>query len=68
MAPTETQKASLLEALWSIFAAFVNMGFGADSVQLVCAKSLYGGLSEALKALLVRQAINRAAMRIQEEI
>ena len=30
---TEEQKAELLETLWSIMAAFVDLGFGTDAVQ-----------------------------------
>ena len=32
---TEEQKLELLETLWSIMAAFVDLGFGRDSVQCI---------------------------------
>lgn len=32
---TEEQKVELLETLWSIMAAFVDLGFGRDSVQCI---------------------------------
>ncbi len=35
---TETQKREMIGALWRVMAAFVDLGFGVDPVQLACGK------------------------------
>ena len=64
---TDDQKTSILEALWSIMAAFVDLGFGADSVQFVLPAIVYAGLSDEDKASIAQQSFGAAARMKQEE-
>ncbi len=45
---TDTQKKQIIEALWSIMVAFVDLGFGVHPLQAAQGQEVCGQLSEAL--------------------
>lgn len=59
---TETQKEEILQALWSIVMAFVELGFGVHPLQEVCES----GDEHSLEAL--NEAFDRAERRDSNEI
>ncbi len=64
---TDEQKKEFLQTLWTIMAAFVDLGFGVDSVMPILERKAFDCAENALEESIPTHEFNVAAQEVADE-